>query len=165
MLRANINILSRLSATILLAVTALIFASVLLRYLFNLPIPDTNDISRLSLGVALMGGIALASYGGRHITMDAVWLAAGDRGKYWIDVTATLITFLALAALANAIIGRVIEVWHSNEGTFDLGLPLWVFYGLTAVAAVFAVLLSFVRLVDVVLKRQSAVDIETPIND
>ena len=165
MLRATINILSRLSATILLGVTALIFASVLLRYFFNFPIPDTNDISRLSLGVALMGGIALASYAGRHITMDTVWLAVGSRGKYWIDVTATLITSLALAALANAIIGRVVEVWSSNEGTFDLGLPLWCFYGLTAIAAVFAVVLSVVRLVDVVLKRQSAIEIVSQAND
>ena len=141
-----IRSLTVFAALLLLGVTLLVFVSVVLRALFNAPIPDTNDLGRLIMGVALMNGIALASYYGQQITMDTVWLAVGARAKRIIDVVATAVTFAAILALTWIMFGRVDSVIASEEVTFDLALPLWFFYGLVALSACAATLLSFLRL-------------------
>ena len=58
-----------------------IFLSVLLRYLFCGPIPDSYDFGRLLLGILIFWGIAATSYRGGHITVDLVWAAVGPRGS------------------------------------------------------------------------------------
>jgi TRAP-type transport system small permease protein len=146
MLDRTIRSITAASAILLLGVTLLVFVSVLLRFLFSAPIPDTNDIGRLTLGIALMNGIALATYYGQQITMDTLWLAAGAKIKRLLDLLSTTLTTAALMAMAWMMVARVDAVIASHEQTFDLGLPLWLFYGLTAASAVGAALLCLARL-------------------
>ena len=138
--------LSLIGSTLLLSVTALIFLSVILRYLFNAPIPDTNDLSRLGLGIALMSGIALGSHSGQQITMDTLWVAANDRWKRKIDIFAVSVTAIAIVFVTWTMIEQVEIVRQSREQTFDFRLPLWIFYGLTSLAAVCASLMAIARL-------------------
>lgn len=144
------------AALLLLGVTMLVFVSVLLRFFFNAPIPDTNDLGRLTMGVALMNGIALATYYGQQITMDTVWLAVGARARRIIDVVATAVTFAVILAIAWLMFGRVESVIASEEVTFDLAIPLWIFYGLVAVSGCAASFLSLVRLWAVLRGREIA---------
>ena len=138
--------LSGFAAILLLGVTLLVFISVLLRFFFNSPIPDTNDLGRLTMGIALMNGIALATYYGQQITMDTVWLTVGARAKKAIDIVATAVTFSVILAITWLMFDRVASVIASEEQTFDLGLPLWIFYALVAASACAATFLSVVRL-------------------
>src|SRR5271167_4261781 len=55
------------------------FISVLLRYFFNVAIPDAYDFGRLLLGILIFWGIAATSYRGTHITVDLVWASVAPR--------------------------------------------------------------------------------------
>ena len=160
-----IRTLSVLAALLLLGVTLLVFVSVLLRFFFNAPIPDTNDLGRLVMGIALMNGIALASYYGQQITMDTVWLAVGAQAKRAIDIVASAVTFSVILAIAWIMFGRVESVIASEEVTFDLALPLWIFYGLVALSACAAAFLSAVRLWAVLRGREIAAPAAGPAVD
>ena len=145
-LDSSVRWLTGFAALLLLGVTMLVFVSVLLRFFFNAPIPDTNDLGRLTMGIALMNGIALATYYGQQITMDTVWLAVGPRAKKTIDIVATAVTFAVVLAITWIMFGRVDSVIASEEVTFDLAIPLWIFYGLVSLSACAATFLSIVRL-------------------
>ncbi len=69
------------AAWLLAAITALTFTSVILRYAFNWSIPDSFDVGRNLLGIAIFWGIALAAYRGEHITVDLLWGALGPRAR------------------------------------------------------------------------------------
>src|SRR5215831_4966582 len=72
-------------------VAADIFVSVLLRYFFNVQIPDSYDFGRLLLGILIFWGIAATSYRGTHITVDLVYANVNQRWQRVIDVFATLV--------------------------------------------------------------------------
>lgn len=146
MLTRLINAIATASALLLLAVTLLVFTSVVLRFLFNAPIADTHDLGRLVLGIALMNGIGLATYYGQQISMDTLWLVAGPRGRRLIDLSATLLTLIVIATITWLLFSRLAAVIESGEETFDLRLPIWWFYGLTALSAAGATLLCMARL-------------------
>jgi TRAP-type C4-dicarboxylate transport system permease small subunit len=67
------------------------FLIVMLRYFFNVGIPDSYDFGQLLLGILIFWGIAATSYRGTHITVDLVWAQVGPRWKRAIDVFATLV--------------------------------------------------------------------------
>ena len=135
------------TGSILLIVSGtIIFISVILRKFFATQIPDTNDFSRLIMGIAIMVGIALACFRGQQITMDSVWSMVGERGKRAIDLFATSVTAIAIFVLTWLLVIRVIETWQSHEATFDVRVPLWYFYSVACAAAVVATVLTLIRL-------------------
>ena len=136
-----------LTGAILLIVSgAIIFISVILRKAFATQIPDTNDFSRLIMGIAITIGIAFACYRGQQITMDSVWTMLSRRGRQWMDVLATLITFSAIGTMTWMLVFRVFDAAASHEATFDVRVPIWTFYSVAGFAAVVATWLTLVRL-------------------
>ena len=61
------------AAFFLLAIALLTAGNVLLRDLFAIQIPDWFDGARMLQGIALFWGVALATYYGSHICVDALW--------------------------------------------------------------------------------------------
>lgn len=137
---------SSTGAILLIVSGAIIFVSVILRKAFATQIPDTNDFSRLIMGIAITIGIAFACYRGQQITMDSVWTMLGRRGRQWMDVLATLITFGAIGTMTWMLIFRVFDAAASREATFDVRVPIWTFYSAAGFAAVVATWLTLVRL-------------------
>src|SRR5213076_1007840 len=66
-----------------------VFISVMLRYLFNVTIPDAYNFGQLLFGILIFWGIAATSYRGTHITVDLVWSNVGRKSQRFIDVFAT----------------------------------------------------------------------------
>lgn len=133
------------AAFFLLAIALLTAGNVLLRDLFSVQIPDWFDGSRMLQGIALFWGVALATYYGSHICVDALWEHLEPPGRRWLDVVATLVTLAFLAPLAWMIWIKVAGT--GTQGTMDLRLPLWIFYSVASVGATVAALLAAVRLV------------------
>lgn len=133
------------AAFFLLAIALLTAGNVLLRDLFSVQIPDWFDGSRMLQGIALFWGVALATYYGSHICVDALWEHLKPPGRRWLDVVATLVTLAFLAPLAWMIWIKVSGT--GTQGTMDLRLPLWIFYSVASVGATVAALLAAVRLV------------------
>lgn len=128
-------------------IMALTFASVVLRYLFNIAIPDAYDLGRLLLGILIFWGIAVTGFRGEHITVDALWNVLPARGRRRLDLFATLFSLAAMVAFAAAMGRKALDVAHTHEATYDTGTPIWPFYALAWLGTVAAVLLLIVRLV------------------
>lgn len=130
------------AAAFLALVTALTFVSVIMRYLFSSPIPDSFDLTRLMICIAIFWGMACACWRGEHIQVDLVWSAFGPRGRLAIDVFATLVLLAAMAVLCWVVVVRLSVIVRSGMITGDLLLPMWPFFA----AAALGLLLSVVVL-------------------
>ncbi len=119
-----------IAALLLAVITVLTFVAVILRYIFSYAIPDSYDVARLLLGVAIFWGIAAANYRDEHIGMDLVWSLVGARGKRTLDIAAGLVTLVVFIVFTWMFTFKVGDTFRSGETTFDVHLPLWTFYGL-----------------------------------
>lgn len=133
------------AAFFLLAIAVLTAGNVLLRDLFAIQIPDWFDGARMLQGIALFWGVALATYYGSHICVDALWEHLQPPARRWLDIVATLLTLAFLVPLAWMVWVKVAGT--GTQGTMDLRLPLWVFYAIASVGTTVAALLAIVRIV------------------
>ena len=78
-------------------VAADVFISVLLRYFFNVSIPDSYDFGRLLLGILIFWGIGATSYRGTHITVDLLYANVGPKLQRAMDIFATLVLLFVVA--------------------------------------------------------------------
>jgi TRAP-type C4-dicarboxylate transport system permease small subunit len=167
-----IAIIEYTAAGFLAAVTAITFLSVLQRgalsyfssladagqawagaiagVLFRLTIPDAYDLGALLLGILIFWGLAGAGYRGDHITVDLLWSAVPRVVNRAMTAIADLVTLGCLAVFTWMMGVKVISTRLDNVSTFDLRLPVWLFYvtawlGLAAAVALLAI--RVVRLV------------------
>lgn len=134
------------AALLLFVVTALSFAAVCARYLFNTGIPDAFDGSRYLLGVVIFWGLASVCYRQEHITMDALWALSPGAIKRVLDVFAQLTICAGLGFLLWQFGERVLDTWASGIGTIDLDLPVAGFFALAWAGLFFALVFALVRL-------------------
>ena len=139
------------AALFLLLVAALTFFNVCVRYLFDTQIPDWFDLSKQLQAIAIMWGIALATYRGSHICVDILWEHANGAWQRRIDVFATVATLLLLAPMAWMIFSMVSMM--GTEVTSDLRIPLHYLYTIAAVGAVAAAILAVKRIVVLFAQR------------
>ena len=132
------------AAFFLLLVAALTFSNVVVRYLLDTQIPDWFDFSKQFQAIAILWGIAIASYRGSHICVDILWEHVGLAWRRRIDLFATGMTLLLLAPMAWMIWVMVGNM--GREATSDLRIPLHYFYAIAAVGAVAAAILTAKRL-------------------
>jgi TRAP-type C4-dicarboxylate transport system permease small subunit len=135
-----------------------IFASVLLRNLFSIAIPDGYDFGRLLLGILIFWGIAATSYRGGHITVDLLWANVAPRRQRLIDVFATLVLLFVVSVQTYTLFDKVRDTYHDHVLTFDLRLPTWPFFALAWVGDVSAVALIAIRTYRLVLHPDALAD-------
>jgi TRAP-type transport system small permease protein len=126
-------------------VAADIFISVLLRYFFNVQIPDSYDFGRLLLGILIFWGIAATSFRGTHITVDLVYANVSPRYQRVIDVFATLVLLFVVTFQTYTLFDKVTATAADNVLTYDLRLPTWPFFLVAWLGDASAVLLIAVR--------------------
>ena len=114
-------------------VAADVFVSVLLRYFFNVSIPDSYDFGRLLLGVLIFWGIGATSYRGTHITVDLLYANVGPKYQRAIDIFATLVLLFVVAVQTLTLYDKVVDDArrqraHLRSAAADLAvLPLaWI---------------------------------------
>ncbi len=126
-------------------VAADVFITVMLRYFFNIAIPDAYDFGQQLLGILIFWGIAATSYRGTHITVDLVWANVGPRWQRVIDVFATLVLLFVVTVQTYTLFDKVVSTREANLQTFDLRLPVWPFFLVAWIGDAAAVLLIIVR--------------------
>jgi len=141
------------AALFLLLVAALTFFNVCVRYLFHTQIPDWFDLSKQFQAIAILWGIALATYRGSHICVDILWEHCGGVWRRRIDLFATAVVLLLLAPMAWMIFGMVGNM--GSEVTSDLRIPLRYFYSVAALGAVAAAILAAKRIIELYGQRAS----------
>lgn len=113
---------------VLLAVMALLTSvSVASRYLFNQPVPDEYEISRLLLSVVICWGIALAFRSNNHIYLDLFWGRVGPFGKSVLGRIGAAISFLIISGYSYLLLFKSLDTMASHNRTIELGIPVWGF--------------------------------------
>ena len=147
MLRTFVSGIEVTAGLFLAFVTALTFLSVILRYVFSAPIPDSFDIGRLLIGIVVFWGIAVAGYRDEHIQMDVLWSWVGAAGKRVIDLFAMSCSLAAMAVFARMLVDKIVTTFETTSQTFDLRLDIWPFYAVAWLGIVAATALLAVRMV------------------
>jgi C4-dicarboxylate transporter, DctQ subunit len=117
--------IERIAAIMLAAITILIVASAIGRYLFTAPIPDAFDLSRLLIGAAIMWGFASVGYRGSHIKVELFAEMLPDRYRRAVDLFAWTVLLIFTVLLCWKMLGRVLSAQASGESTMDLRLAAW----------------------------------------
>lgn len=136
-------------------VTLLVFVSAIGRYLFTFPIPDSFDLSRLLLGVAVMWGLASIGFRGGHIAVDIIAQMVPGRVARAMEAFGWAVLLLFTIAFAYKLFGRVDSAYNSYESTFDLRLPVWPWLGLAWLGVVASVVTCTARLIYLVFGDRS----------
>jgi TRAP-type transport system small permease protein len=151
--------IERMAAVFLAAITALMFVSVFLRYLFSTSIPDSYDFMRLVLGIVILWGIASVSSRGEHITVDLLWSFLPGTARKALDVFATSITLVATGFFAWMMGSKVLSTRTDNVLTYDLQHPVWIYYFVAWIGLAAAVLLLAARLIRLVTRPYTSDEI------
>jgi TRAP-type C4-dicarboxylate transport system permease small subunit len=154
--KVAVEVTERAAGIFLAAIVTLTFVSIMLRAFLNVTIPDWFDLSRLLLGIAIFWGIATTSYRDEHIQVDFLWEWVGLRAKWLIDLFATVVLLVFMAAFAWMLVYKVDSGFRSGEATFDVRIPIWPFHLLAALGIFLATLLIAIRLVRLWRGRGSA---------
>ena len=142
-----VRTIERVAGLFLGAVALLIFLSVVLRYGFSVNLPDAFDFSQYLQGIAIMWGLAVATYRGGHIVVDVLWEVAGPAGKRAIDIFARLVTTAFFFLLALWLFLRLPGHFASRQVTTELGLPIWPFYLAAALGVLACLVVSLIALI------------------
>jgi len=135
-----------LIAAIFIGIVALlVFATVMLRNLFAIDIPDGYEFGQLMLGILIFWGIAATSYRGTHITVDLIWANVNKDWQRVIDIFATLVLLFVVAVQTYTLFDKVTTTYAANVQTFGLRVPHWPFFLLAWLGDAAAVLLITVR--------------------
>jgi TRAP-type C4-dicarboxylate transport system permease small subunit len=132
---------------LLLTVALTTFATVILRKLFNYSPPDWFDLAQLMLGISIFWGIASACYRNGHILVDLLWEFLSARGRRVLDITATSILLVFMAALTLMLADAIRDTAAANVLTMELKLPVWPFHVLAGAGILAGTMLTAVRLV------------------
>lgn len=127
-----------------------VWAGAIAAALFRLTIPDAYDLGALLLGILIFWGLAGAGYRGDHITVDLLWSALPRSLNRAMTVAADLVTVGCLAVFTWMMGVKVISTRIDNVSTFDLRLPVWLFYAIAWLGLAAAVVLLAVRIVRLV---------------
>jgi TRAP-type C4-dicarboxylate transport system permease small subunit len=140
-------LVERAAGLLLVLVMTLTVATVALRGLVGVSIPDWYMLACFAQAAAILWGFAPATYRNSHIAVDALWEAVGPAWKRRLDLFAAWIVFLSLATLAWALAQKVGgDALGNAEATSELRLPIWPFNALAASGVGLAALLGGIRL-------------------
>lgn len=108
------------------AMIAMVFGNVVLRYAFNSGITASEELSRLLFVWLTFGGAFLVAREGGHLGMTTVVLMLGQRGRWWCRFAAESLCLLCMVLL-------VAGCWHQTAINIDnhapvTGVPLAVTY-------------------------------------
>jgi len=142
-----VRVVEGTAGSLLLTVALTTFATVVLRKLFNYSPPDWFDLAQLLLGISIFWGIASACYRNGHILVDLLWEFLSSRGRLILDIIATSILLVFMAALTLMLADAVRDTATGNVLTMELRLPVWPFHLLAGAGILAGTILTAVRLV------------------
>jgi TRAP-type C4-dicarboxylate transport system permease small subunit len=149
--RRTIEVVSALFFGLVAVIT---LAAATSRVTFSLGLPDAYEFACLAQGIAILWGISIATYDGKHVTVDLLYEKLSRRGRAWMDIVAALVTAIFLGLLAWMTMLRGIESLSSGLTTNELRIPIGPFWILGGAGLVAASLLGAVRVFNLVTEAR-----------
>jgi TRAP-type C4-dicarboxylate transport system permease small subunit len=150
-----VGVVERIAAYFIGLLALITVGEAVLRYGFNSHIPDGFVVGQTMQGIAILWGIATATYADRQITVDILYELVGARLKRAFDVTAYTINLLFLALFGYAMTFKVYDILQAGEISSELEIPIWTGYLLASLGVLMAVLTAGIRWWQVVFERNS----------
>jgi TRAP-type C4-dicarboxylate transport system permease small subunit len=146
----------------LFALMLVVFVSVGLRFLFNSPLKDQFDLSRMFLGVAVLWGIAAACASDEYVRGDILWDKLPPTARKLVDLFGRSVILAAIAVLSWQVFFKVTDVVKSGELTSELRLVIWPFYAVMFMGSLLAVVGVLARLAGAVVTPAHEMQLAEP---
>lgn len=135
-----------LVVVVFLALLALSATQVILRLVFHSGISNAEGMMRyLVLWVAFLGA-SLATYKGRHISLDVVSKSLKKLNKNLIVFLVSVVSFVILAFLCKASVDFIISEVAGSQNIFFV--PIWVLETIIPFTFLFMALVSLQKTLD-----------------
>ncbi|WP_374632282.1 TRAP transporter small permease [Paracoccus sp. (in: a-proteobacteria)] len=143
------RVLAILAGAGLLLVLALIFVSVVMRYIFSTPIVGVNEIVQLaSVGIVMLA-LPWCTAEGAHVGVDVLDQKIGRWGRFLGDVQARAIAALILSVLVWRASLKAMDAREFGDATNMLQMPIWPFYAMIAAGMALSVLVLLAQLIQI----------------
>jgi C4-dicarboxylate transporter DctQ subunit len=155
------KLLNGIGALILLpALTLMMTADVVLRYVFNAPLSWGLEASTLLLLVLFLSGLVEAFRNGAHIRMDLVYRNLPDAGKRIVTLIYCLLAIGTFLLVARKGFEEAHFLLGISQVTQYLHIPQWIFYAAIALVATLFVLFFLLRGIAVLFGQRIEVEDE-----
>ena len=151
MIRRIVAFTDAAAAIFLIVITVLTFSAVVMRYVLSLPFPGAFDVSRLLLGVAIFWGIAVGAYRREHISVDILYHAMPARVQRLRNLFGDILFAAFMGLFSWMLLRQVLSVRDSGQTTFELGIPIWPFYGVAWLGIVLCFIVLIARILRALL--------------
>lgn len=129
-----------LAATALAIMMIVTVADVLLRYALNRPIRGSYELVEAMLVVFVFHGIAATFFNRSNIVIDLIDSFVGRSAVLWLARLSDIASIGGLLLLIWAMWGQADLAWQYGDRKLELGLPIWVLWGVALVGMAGAVI-------------------------
>ena len=109
------------------ALMVLVSLDVILRYVFNAPLPWGRDVNGLLLLITIFSALPRGWDQGYHIRMEVFYNRLGRRARIWADVATGAFGILFFALMGIQALRFTPYMASTGETGEDLLLPVWPF--------------------------------------
>lgn len=125
-LRAGVRtVLGSLVAAAVAVMMLVTVVEVIGRYLLNSPVPGSNEMIELALGLAIMAGMPLVSAQGTHIQVSLIESFRAQRWYAALQFAIELFSLAIAALIAYAVARRAMHLYSTNENSQVLRYIVW----------------------------------------
>jgi TRAP-type C4-dicarboxylate transport system permease small subunit len=118
----------RLAALALIVMMLVTVADVVLRYLFNRPIPGSYDLVESTLVVFVFHGLSAVFLSRQNIEIDLIDSLVGRRAVILLTKLSDLLSIFALGLLGWAMVTPALQAYLYGDRKPELGLPIYVLW-------------------------------------
>jgi len=136
--------MNRIGVSLVLLIVGIITADIALRYLFNMPIPGSLEITELTLPLVVFLAVAYTAMEKRHVGIDILYLKLGEGARSVLDGLTSLLSIYVVAIMTWQIFSRSSLAFTSGESGDVIGVPYWPSMALMAVGCAVMVLVLFI---------------------
>ena len=142
-LRFVATVVALIGGALAFALAFLVTASVLLRWLFDAPVPGDFEFVQMGTALIVFAYLPFCQIERGNIVVDAFTGHLPQRVRDRIDAVWDIVYAAVIGVIAYAMIQGVVDAWRSGEETMVSRVPLWP---ALAVCTTLAAFLSLVAL-------------------
>lgn len=152
--RPLVGLVKNVALWVLAMMMFLTFIDVLLRYLFNSPVPGGTELIEFMMGITVTFSVAYTAHKGSHIGVDLLLVRLSKKTRRMIGCVTSFLTLIMFVLICWQTILLISEEYHSKLESAVLYIPVYPFI---VVVSVGLVILCFVLLAEVLSRTGEVV--------
>lgn len=144
---AGVNVLRVIAGTLLTCLMLLTATDVVMRYIFNSPIPGSFELAELLVALLMFSGFPLVSINNQHVCIDLLDSFLSPTLSRVIDFCAGLSCLSIFAGMGLLLLRKTSRMTMTGDVTIALNIPLmpivYVMFGFVVLTALIHALKCF----------------------